>query len=107
VLDGVEIAVPEQLVVPWVERVDALIGLAVLAVALGVVGPAQHDRALVAWRPFLDLPGARLLGVREVEVEVERADVGLVADLAGIVLGVVLVDLHGPVVAGRVVGQRG
>jgi hypothetical protein len=107
VLLGVQVAVPEELVVAVRKRVDAFLGLAVLAVTLRVVGAAEDNGALVTGRPFLDLPGAGLLRVAEVEVEVERAHVGLVPDLARVVLARALVDLHGPVVAGRVVRQGG
>src|SRR5205085_12099521 len=87
---------------------DAVLGLAILAVAVRVVSAAQDDRPLVSGRgPFLDLPRAGLLRVGEVEVKVERADVGLVANLAGLLLGVGEVDCDRAVVAGGVmVGER-
>jgi hypothetical protein len=107
VLHGVEIAVPEELVVAFRKRVDTVFRLAVLAVALGVVRAAQHDGALVAGRPLLDLPGSRLLRIAEVEMEVERAHVGLVVHLARVVLAVAFVDLHGAVVAGVSLDRAG
>ena len=107
-LAGVEVAVPEQLVVTVRQRVDALLGLAILAVAVRVVRAAEDDRALLAGRrPLLDLPRAGLFRVREIEVEVERADMRLVPDLAVLALARPVVDLDRAVVAGRVVSQGG
>jgi hypothetical protein len=47
VLVGVEVAVPEQLVMTVGQRVHALVGFAVFTVAHGVVGPGAHNDTLV------------------------------------------------------------
>jgi hypothetical protein len=81
--------------------VGTLLGLAIFAIAVGVVGAGQYDLTLRAGRPTLDLPRSTLLGIPEEEVDMERADMRLVADLRARFAGTV-VNLDRAVVAGRV-----
>ena len=103
VLAGVEVAVPEQLVVAVRESVGALLGLAVLAVAGGVVGAAQDDRALRSRAPTSGSPRCRLCsGSAKKKCRWNVQTCGSLRVSDGRFAGS-LVDLHGAVVAGRAV----
>jgi hypothetical protein len=99
------IPVPEQFVVTIRQRVGAAGWLAILTVPSCVIRTAQDDISLVTRRPLLDLPCAGLDRIGKEEMQMERADVGLVPDFGGRLPSAV-VDLHGPVVTRGVDSHR-